>query len=153
MLIRAGAPRGLVALITMTAAAFGSFQVAQVILAGEATEASLGDPGVLRAVAGTGVYLALMGLLGSALGWIIRSTAGTIGALTAIVLVIPPLVGLLPAAVQDAAQFLPSNAGLAFITSAPSDTLLGPWAGLGVLSVWVVGTLAVAAVLLRRRDV
>ena len=39
---------------------------------------SLSDPGVLRAVIGTGVYLALVGLLGGALGWIVRSTPGAL---------------------------------------------------------------------------
>ncbi len=144
---------GLVALITMTATAFVAFFVGQAILAGEPQAASLDDPGVLRAVAGTGVYLALAGLFGSALGWIIRSTAGTIGTLTAILLVVPSLVLLLPASIQDVAAYLPSNAGQALLTSGADDALLGPWAGLGVLAAWVVGTLVVAAVLVRRRDV
>lgn len=144
---------GLVALITMTATAFAAFFVGQAILAGEPQAASINDPGVLRAVAGTGAYLALTGLLGTALGWILRSTAATIGVLTALLLVVPTLVLLLPAGIQDIASYLPSNAGQALITTAPDGALLGPWAGLGVLSAWIAGTLAVAAVLVRRRDV
>ena len=57
-------------------------------------------------------------------------------------------------------RYLPSGAGTRLLESdatgsvlAASDaTALGPWQGYGVLLAWVAAVLAVAAVLLRRRD-
>jgi len=52
---------------------------------------------------------------------------------------------------EEIGPYLPSAAGLT-ITSVSSDGPLGPWAGFGLLCVYVVATIAIAAVLLVRRD-
>lgn len=144
---------GAVTLAAMTVAAFASFGAAQLVLAGGPLEASLADDGVLRAVAGTGAYLAVVALIGTGLGWILRSTASAIGTLTALLLVVPSLAPLLPAGLEDVlARLLPSTAGQALMSTVP-DGPLSPLAGLGVLVAWAAGTLLAAAVLLRRRDV
>jgi ABC-2 type transport system permease protein len=55
------------------------------------------DPGGARAVLGTAAYLAGIGLIGLALGTLIRGTAGTIGLLPGAVLILPSLAtALLP---------------------------------------------------------
>ena len=58
--------------------------------------ASLGQPGVLRAVVGAGLYLAVLGLLALGLATIIRHTAGAISAFVGVVLVLPLIVQALP---------------------------------------------------------
>lgn len=142
-----------VVVTALTAASFGAFFAAQAFLAADGHAASLADPGVLRAVAGTSVYLALIGVLGGALGWILRSTAGAISALVAMVLVLPALVELLPSGIGDAvAKFLPSEAGGAFLSALPADDALGPWTGLGVLVLWAAAALAFATYRVRGRD-
>ena len=142
-----------VALVSMTLASFAAFFGGQIFLSADGHGSSLSDPGALRAVAGVGVYLMLVGALGGALGWIVRSTAGAITALVALLLILPVLVGFLPASVgTDIAKFLPSDAAEAFVSSGPVANALAPWTGLGVLVLWVALALAAAAVLLRRRD-
>jgi ABC-2 type transport system permease protein len=142
-----------ISLATMTAASFGAYFIAQAFLSSHGHGSSLSDPGALRAVAGVGIYLALIGALGSALGWIVRSTAGGISALVGIILILPPIVGLLPSGIGDTiTKYLPSEAGGAFITTTHHAGTLSPWAGLGVVTLWVAGAFAAATVLVRRRD-
>jgi ABC-2 type transport system permease protein len=144
---------GALAVVVMTLASFAAFFTAQAFLSSHGHGASLSDPGALRAVAGAGVYLALVGVLGGALGWIIRSTAGGIAALVGTMLLLPVAVGLLPASISDSvSKFLPSEAGGAFVTTFPAAHSLAPWTGLGVFALWVAAALAVATVVVRRRD-
>ena len=144
---------GLVALAAMTVSSFIAFFGAQAFLSGDGHAASLSDPGALRAVAGVGVYLALIGILGGALGWIIRSTAGAIAALVGVLLVIPVVVQAVPTTVTTTvAQYLPADAGGSFLATVQAPDTLGPWAGLGVLVLWVAASLAAAVVVVRRRD-
>lgn len=144
---------GVLALVAMVPAAFGAFFAGQAFLSHYGHGTSLTDPGVLRVVLGTGIYLALVGLLGSAIGWIVRSTAGGISVYVGIVLVLPLLAGLLPGKLgKDVVEYLPSTAGQSFSTSVHTSGTLSPWPGLAVLVAWVVAALVLAAVLLRRRD-
>jgi len=67
-------------------------------------------------------------------------------------MILPLLVGFLPAGLgSDIGKFLPEAAAEGFLSSAPADGL-GPWAGIGVLTLWVGLSYVVATVLLRRRD-
>jgi ABC-2 type transport system permease protein len=142
-----------VCLVTMVAAAFAAFAGAQAFLSHYGHGSSLSDPGVLRVVAGTGLYLALIGLLGSALGWILRSTAGGIATLVGMLLVVPVLLRVLPWQwVKDLGKYLPGDAGGSFFTSVHAPDTLTPGTGLLVLVAWVVAALAVAGVFLKRRD-
>ena len=114
---------------------------------------SLADDGVLRAVLGTAFYLAGVGVLGMALGALLRNTAGALTSVVALLLVIPGLASLLPESWSDAiSPYLPSNAGQAFMSISSSPDLLSPGAGLAVFVGWLVVLVGAAAVLLRRRD-
>lgn len=144
---------GVVALVAMGATSFAAFFAAQPFLTGDGHGSSLADPGVLRAVLGVGVYLALVGVLGGAFGWIVRSTSGGISALVALLLVVPVMVQLLPGSLSDGiSKVLPGSAGQAFASSVQLPGQLAPWTGLAVLSGWVLVALGVAAALVRRRD-
>jgi ABC-2 type transport system permease protein len=149
----------LVVFVTVTAASmiavsFVAFVCAQALLSHYRTGFSLSDPGVLRVVIGTGIYLTLVGMIGGALGWIVRSTPGALVAYFAVVLVLPVLFGdALGNWGKEVAQFLPDQAGASFSTSIPESSYhLSPWVGLLVLVGWVAVALAVAAGVLRRRD-
>ncbi|MEV4624986.1 ABC transporter permease [Micromonospora sp. NPDC049523] len=114
---------------------------------------SLFDSGVLRAVVGGAVYLTGVGLLGLALGALLRATAAAIGALFGAMLVVPGLFPLLPSSWNDAVgPYLPSHAGESFMAVTPAPGMLGPWAGLAVFAGYVVVALAAAAIMLKRRD-
>ncbi|MEV4483540.1 ABC transporter permease subunit [Micromonospora coxensis] len=114
---------------------------------------SLGDQGVLRAVLGTAGYLAGVGVLGMALGALLRTTAGALTSLVALLLVLPGVVSLLPESWSEAiSPYLPSNAGQAFMSISSDPQLLSPGAGLAVFVGWLVALLGVAVVRLLRRD-
>jgi ABC-type transport system involved in multi-copper enzyme maturation permease subunit len=144
---------GATALAVSLPATFIVFWAGQAILSGRHINIALGDPGVFRALIGAPLFLTAMGLFGFALGAIVRSTAGGIAALAGIVFVLPPIVGLLPTSVANSIDpYLPSNAGGAIWTITPDPGTLAPWAGFGIFCAYVAVAMAIAAVLLVRRD-
>ena len=139
-----------VAMIAISVVAFVS---AQGLISHYRTGYSLSQSGVLRVVLGTGVYLALVGLIGAALGWIVRSTPGALVAYIATILVLPVIFGnVLGTWGKDIAEYMPSEAGRSFVSSLREPHMLSPWTGLLVLMLWVVLGTVVAAVQLTRRD-
>jgi ABC-2 type transport system permease protein len=131
----------------------GSFGAGSAILHSHVA-VSLSNPGVARAVLGTGLYLAVLGQFALAIGALIRHTAGAISTVIGLILVVPILGGLLPGSWgAHVNAYLPAQAG-SLISHAhrQSGDLLTPWQGLGVLCLWTAVLLAAAAYLLRRRD-
>lgn len=142
-----------VVLTAMVVAAFAAFLVAQAVTSRYRTAYSLSTPGALRVVLGTAGYLTMVGLIGAALGWIVRSTPGALVGVAALVLVLPVVFGnLFGSWGRSVAAYLPAGAGASFATSVPDPGSLHPWPGFLVLLAWVVGSSVLAAVLLRRRD-
>jgi ABC-2 type transport system permease protein len=146
-----------VTLVVTTAAAFVAFVLGQSILSSKGIGTSLGAPNVLRTVLGTGLYLAILGLLALAVGAIIRKTAGGIAAVFGLILVLPTIASLLPSSMNGIQKYLPSNAGQALIDggSRHGSTVtpqLAPWVGFGVFCLWAAVALVIAGVMLVRRD-
>ena len=133
--------------------AFPSFFIGASILHSKAPVA-IGDPGVLRAILGAGLYLGVLALFALSIGAIVRHVAGAITGIIGFVLVLAPLAQLLPGSVGDHIHaYLPSEAGhlVAQSRQGPND-LLTPWQGFGVFCIWTAVLLAVAAYLLNHRD-
>ncbi|MFE5890716.1 ABC transporter permease [Streptomyces sp. NPDC056468] len=144
---------GPIALILTTLGALAAFQLGTQGLDGESIALSLGDDGVLRSLAGAGVYLGLVAVFGVALGMLIRSSAGAIAALVGILLVLPGLASLLPDSWYDTlSPYFPSNAGSAVYALQESSGSLSPGVGLAVFAGWVAVALVGAAFRLRRTD-
>ena len=137
----------------MIPSAFVAFLGGQRLLGTHGT--TLTSPHALRAVFGVALYLTVVGVLAVGLGFLIRSTAGGIATLFALLLVLPGLGNLLPTSWQtNVLPYLPSNAGAALYTLHPENPgTLAPWTGFGVMCLWALATLAAAAVVLKRRDV
>jgi ABC-2 type transport system permease protein len=150
---------GTITLVLSLPAMFIAFFSAQAILSGHTLfgrdiALSISDPGVTRVVVGGALYLTLAGLFALGLGALLRNTAGGIGAFTAILFVIPPVLTLLPTSWDDAiSPYLPSNAGQAVMQFGRSSHTLGPWTGLGLFAAYTAAAIVAAAALLRRRDV
>ncbi len=141
------------AFVVGTVASFVAYFVGQAILAGKGLESSMGDPGVLRAVIGGGLYLAVLGLLALGLGAIIRVSAGAISALFGVLFVLPVVTNFLPSSWQDTiSPYLPSEAGRQIFLVRHEAHALSPWGGFGVFCLYAAISLAVAAVLITRRD-
>ncbi|WP_236791823.1 ABC transporter permease subunit [Amycolatopsis sp. GM8] len=132
---------------------FAAFFSGQAVLSSQYLQTTLAGPGVLRAVIGTALYLTVVGLLGVALGWILRHTAGAIATLFGLLLVLPALVSALPDSWSSKIDpYLPSTAGQAVTAAVPDPADLAPWTGFAVFAGYLVVAVVVAAVLLRRRD-
>lgn len=131
-----------------------TFLVGQATLASPAPHASLGQPGVLRAVLMIGAYLCLVGLIGMGLGAIIRHSAAAVAALTGLILLLPPLLAAFPGSVlQGPGRFLPELiAENSLAVSRPVPYSLSPWAGLGMLCLYAAVMLGAGGLLLARRD-
>jgi ABC-2 type transport system permease protein len=141
-----------VTITTMMAACFAAFFLGQTLLASHHLQVGLESPHALRRVLGASLYLTLVGVIGLALGGLFRNTAAGISALVALFFVVPPVLNLLPASWSDhLGQYLPASAGEAFWGS-PSGSHLAPGVGLGVLLLWAVVLVALAALRLQRVD-
>lgn len=144
---------GVVAFAITLPAVFIVFFAGQAILTGQHINITISHPGVVRALFGAALYVTVMGLFGLGLGAIVRSTAGGIATLAGLVFVLPPIIGLLPTSVSNSVNpYLPSNAGGAVWTIHPDPGTLAPWAGFAVFCAYAAVALAIAAVLLVRRD-
>ncbi|MCW2540181.1 MAG: transporter permease [Frankiales bacterium] len=131
---------------------FVSFFLGQALLTGHNLRVGISSPGALRMVIAAGVYLLLVGIIGMALGCLLRNTAAGISSLVALFFVIPPILGLLPKSWSDKiGPYLPANAGEAF-WGHPEGSHLSPWVGLAVLCAWTAVAVALAAVRLTRYD-
>ncbi|MEV7736197.1 ABC transporter permease [Streptomyces sp. NPDC088921] len=144
---------GPVALVLTGVGAVAAFLLGTPGLDGEKIALSLGDDGVLRSLAGAGVYLGLVAVFGVALGVLIRSSAGAIAALVGILLILPGLATLLPDSLYDSINpYFPGNAGSAVYALHQSSDALSPGAGLAVFAGWVALALAGAAFRLVKSD-
>ena len=134
-------------------ASFGAFFVGQAIFASKGLDASISDPGVLRAVLGGALYLTGIGLLGVGVGTLVRRTAGATAALVGLLFIVPIVTGFLPTSFQETiGKYLPAQAGMAIFNVVPAPRALTPWSGFAVLLAWAAITLAIGGVLLFRRD-
>ncbi|MDQ3790788.1 MAG: ABC transporter permease subunit [Actinomycetota bacterium] len=133
---------------------FASFFAGQAVIAGAgAPHATLDQPGVLRAVVGSGLYLAALGLLGLGLGAVLRSTAGAVGTLVAVTLVVRLVAQTLPEAWREwMNQYWPTAAGESIVTVVPVPGALGPWQGFAVLCAFVAAVCAAGYTVFRTRD-
>ena len=138
--------------LTMLAASFTSFFVGQALLSGQHLDASLSDPGALRAVFGAALYLTVAGLTATAIGALLRNTAAAITTFVALFFVIPPLTNLLPTSLTDHfVQYLPSNAGAVLLDGTFGVAHpLTPWTGFAVMCGYAVVLIGFAAWRLRR---
>jgi ABC-2 type transport system permease protein len=130
------------------AAVLAAFLAAQAVLAGADVSISVSGPGVLRALGGAALLLAASAVLGTAFGWLVRSTAGALAAVFGFLFVLP-LVGLLAPSITP---YLPSNVGMAIVQTGPTTGPVAPWPGLAMFTAYTGIVLLAAAVLLRRRD-
>jgi ABC-2 type transport system permease protein len=116
---------------------------------------SLGDGLVLRAAAGSVLYLALVALLSLGAATAVRDAAVAIGVVLGLLYLFPIVAQLVPDRhwQRHLKQLGPMTAGLAIqATSNLRGLPIGPWAGLGVLAAWAAAALLAGGLLLRLRD-
>jgi ABC-2 type transport system permease protein len=132
---------------------FAAFFAGQALISGHAPHAALGDPGVARAVAGGGLYLAALAMLSVAAGTLLRHPAAGITCLVAVLFVLPAIAQALPDSWRNpVTEFWPTQAGSQLTNVYHSAHTLQPWPGFGVMCLFVAIVYAIAWALLDRRD-
>lgn len=129
---------------------------------GDTSSLDLANSETRRILLGAPLYLTGIALLAFALGAMMRHSAAAIATVLGLLLVIEGVWSVLPwAFFQKTSPFLPGSAGGKIFSTdaaieasraAATGPVLTPWVGYGVLIAWGVVMLAVASVLLRRRD-
>ena len=145
-----------VALVVGEVLSFSAFLIGQALLRSPAPHATLSQPGVLRAVTGGGLMVAVLGLLALGFATIVRHTAGAITAFVGTLLVLPLLVQALPSSIGNPiAKYLPLPIS-ATMTSVRQtfgqSPGLSPWVGFAVVCAYAALALVVGGVLMVRRD-
>jgi ABC-2 type transport system permease protein len=116
---------------------------------------TLADGPVLRATAGSVLYLALIGLLSLGAAAAVRDSAVAIGAVLGLLYLAPVVAAVVTNATvqRHLLQAAPMTAGLAVQATTGLRSLpLSPWQGLAVLAAWAAGALLAGGLLLRYRD-
>jgi len=140
----------------------GSLLAGRLILPGHGFTAARGFPllswadgPVLRAAAGSVLYLALIALLSLGIATAVRDSAVAIGLVLALLYLFPIVASLAanPHWQRHLEQIGPMTAGLDIeATTGLRGLPLSPWAGLGVLAAWAAAALLAGGLLLRLRD-
>jgi ABC-2 type transport system permease protein len=151
-----------VTLAAGTVAVLGSVLAGLLILPGHGYTPANGYPAlslangtVLRAAAGTVLYLALIALLSLGVATVVRDAAVAIGAVLGLLYLFPILsqVAGSPGVARHLEQIGPMTAGLQIQASTGLRSLpISPWAGLAVLAAWAAAALLAGGLLLRLRD-
>jgi len=146
---------GAVAAVVSVVVSFVAFFLGQALFASTGIGATLSEPGVLRAVAGSAVVVALVAMFSFGLGAIFRHTAATITTAIGIMFVLPIIVHIMPDSWQhNIIHWLPSSAGEVLTTTVgpPPPYHFSPWAQLAVTVAWVAAALVAGTILFRKRD-
>jgi ABC-2 type transport system permease protein len=143
---------GGLALVVGMATAFIAFFLGQSLLGSH--KAAIGDPGVLRAVIGAGLYATLLVLLCVGAAAMLRTPMLGLGILMPFFFLISPILSAVPK-VKSVAKYFPDQAGQKIMQVVPGtddSSAYGPWGGLGIMAIWVVVALIGGYVVLKKRD-
>jgi ABC-type transport system involved in multi-copper enzyme maturation permease subunit len=144
----------LVTFVLMLIATFISFFAVQAIVTSHHQQHSLGDPGALRVVLGTALYLTVLGVMATGIGALVRNTAGGIALFVGLLFVLPGITAILPASLADSiSPYMPLNAGTTVTTAVFEDPHhLSPWGGFALFCGYAAVAVAAGAISLLRRD-
>ncbi|GAB2858250.1 ABC transporter permease subunit [Streptomyces deserti] len=140
------------ALVVGMATSFAAFFLGQAMLGEHST--SLGEPGVLRAVLGGGLYMTLIAMFSMGVAAMLRSPMLSLGILMPFFFLISSILGNVDAT-KKVGQYLPDQAGsriMQVVTPVDDDVPYGPWGGLGIMALWVLAALVGGYLLLKKRD-
>lgn len=130
-----------------------SFFASQAIFTQHHVNQTLSSPHALRVLVGTLLFVTVTGMLCTALGTIIRSTAGSISTYVGVMFVLPILTDILPQSTSNAINpYMPSTAGMGVAMAFPDAHTFSPWGGFALYCGYTAALIAIAAYLLMRRD-
>ncbi len=142
-----------VTLVLMVIAAFIGFLGGQALFTEHHVNVALSAPNALRTIFGAALFTTVTGAMCIALGTIVRRTAGGIALFVGVFFVLPGLIEILPSTTANAIHpYLPSNAGGAVAQALSDPNTFSAWGGFALFCGYTVAMIAIAAVLLLRRD-
>ncbi|AXK34732.1 ABC transporter permease [Streptomyces armeniacus] len=139
------------------ATSFLTFLIGQELLGEHGT--TLGEPNVLRAVIGGGLYMTLIALFTMGVTFVMRSPMLAFGVLMPFFFIISGILGGV-SATKKFAHYLPDQAGTMILTVEKGgggefgvgDRPYGPWGGLFIMVLWVLASLLAGYLVLKKRD-
>ncbi|ATZ24422.1 ABC transporter permease subunit [Streptomyces lavendulae] len=142
------------ALVVGLATSFLSFFLGQALLGDHGI--GIGEDNVLRAVAGAGVYMALIALFSMGVTAVLRSSILALGILMPFFFLISTILGAFEAT-RKVAQYFPDQAGSKIMETVTDTTNqvhapYGPWGGLGIMLLWVLAAVLGGYLVLKKRD-
>ena len=145
---------GLASLLVGELTTFAMFLAGQALLrSAGAPSTTLGQPGVARTVTATGIFLALLGLLGAGCGTIFRRSAAGIAAYVAAAFVSFFVLGLSGLHLGKYAPEIMLLNSVSAVRSNPADGFLPPgWDSVALMACYTAVALIIGAVLFARRD-
>jgi ABC-type transport system involved in multi-copper enzyme maturation permease subunit len=141
---------GVVAFVVDEVVTFAAFLGGQPVM-GSAPNASLGQPGVVRALVLSGAFIALLGIFGLGLGAIVRNSGAAVAIYAGLALLVPDLFLALPG---NAWRFGP----ITILANSVSATklmpdVLSPGTGFAAMVVYTAVALGAGCYVLAHRDV
>ncbi|MDX3324133.1 MULTISPECIES: ABC transporter permease subunit [Streptomyces] len=145
---------GVLALLVGLATSFVTFFLGQALLGDRGTD--IGAENVLRAVVGGGIYMGLIAVFSMGVATMLRSSMLSLGILMPFFFLVSQILTAVPGA-KSVARYFPDQAGSKIMQVVPdamnSDPApYGPWAGLGIMALWVIAALVGGYVVLKKRD-
>ncbi|MFJ9885072.1 ABC transporter permease [Streptomyces sp. NPDC091287] len=145
---------GGLALLVGLLTSFVTFFLGQALLGDRGTD--LGAENVLRAVIGGGLYMGLIAIFCMGVAAMLRSSMLSLGILIPFFLLVSQILIVVPYA-KDVVQYFPDQAGSKIMQVVPeamnSDPApYGPWAGLGIMVLWVLAAVLGGFLVLKKRD-
>jgi ABC-2 type transport system permease protein len=140
---------GAVVFVVDEVVTFAAFLAGQQVM-GTAPHASLGQPGVLRALVLSGAFLALMGIFGLGLGALIRRSGAAVATYAGLVLVLPDLLLALPGNGWRFGPVTMLGNSVGAVRILPG--MVSPWTGLAMMMLYALVALVAGGIMLAKRD-
>ncbi|WP_381794050.1 ABC transporter permease subunit [Streptomyces niveus] len=145
---------GALALVVGLLTGFVSFFLGQAVLGDHGT--TLGEPHVLRAVIGSGLYMGLIALFSMGVATMLRSSMLSLGILMPFFFLVSQILASVPKA-KEVARYFPDQAGSKIMQVVPGalnsdEGPYTPWEGMGIMVLWVVAALIGGYLVLKKRD-
>jgi ABC-2 type transport system permease protein len=145
-----------VSLVVSFATSFGTFFLGRILLASTHASMSLSQPGVLRSLIVSALYVEVCGLFSFGIGALVRNTAGALTLAYGFLALLPQLIRALPEFLHDALmRWVPGGDALNVMTATlgwPQRLMFSAWGELAVFAGYAAILLAVGAVVFGRRD-
>ena len=145
-----------VSLVVAFVASFGTFFLGRILLSSTHVAMSLSQPGVLRSLIVTALFVEACGLIAFGIGALVRNTAAALTLAFGFLILLPQLIRTLPVFLHnDLIRWVPGGDAINSMTGTiggPIPHTFSAWGELAVIVGYAAILLAAGAVLFSRRD-